>query len=649
MCGICGLIEFSDPRPSEDLLWAMARTLRHRGPDDEGVFVEGPVGLAHTRLSIIDLSENGHQPMLSPDGRCAMVYNGEVYNFRELRVLLESDGVDFRGGSDSEVVLKSYLHWGASAFERLHGMFAIAIWDGRTSELLLARDRFGIKPLYYQMLDSSIVFGSEIKAIAASGRLRRTLNYAGLSEFMYYGTALGEHSMFSGVKKLPPGNLLSFGTDGAQITQFATIHPTEEITCDLESAAREVRSRLESAVTRHLVSDVPVGVFLSGGIDSSAITAFASRRLGGDLQTFSVGFDFAGETCELDSARAIAKSCGTSHHELHVKGESVIETVRALVRAHDEPFGDAADIPLYLLCKEVRGSIKVVLQGDGGDELFAGYRRYNVLDAERAWHWASRVANRIGKVVPESERKHRSMRFVDAMRQKDPAMRFALLLTEEGFANDPSRILSTDLQAAVRPHSPFRRYRELYRKFAHLDSVQRALYTDCSIILPDIFLEKVDKSTMAHGIEVRVPFLDDQLATYVMSVPSHMKIRRGQKKFLLRKALRGVVSDRVLDGPKTGFGVPYGAWLRGPLAGFLRDSVLDGDIRDLGLFDVTELTRCINEHVSGTRDHGFLLWKSLNLALWMKMYCVGAGEPRPVARSSSYESIGGLLAVPGRN
>jgi asparagine synthase (glutamine-hydrolysing) len=620
MCGICGIIDSSGFPIREDLLWCMTHTLKHRGPDDSGIFVAKGVGLGHTRLSIIDPTPAGHQPMLSDDGRCVLVYNGEIYNFQELRQSLAEKGVEFHGRSDTEVVLKSYLHFGTDAFALCKGMFALALWDGRTRELHAVRDRFGIKPFYYYPFESGIVFGSEIKAILAAGKMARRVNPAALHEYLYYGTALGTHTLFDGVVKLLPGYRLTVDRNGLTTTPYTSIYDTEQVPEDLETATQKTRWRLEQAVKSHLVSDVPVGVFLSGGVDSSTITALASRHYEGRLKTFSVGFDFDRGVNELPKARLVATHYGTDHHELHLVGKDVPNTMEKLVQCHDEPFGDAANIPLYLLCQELKGSVKVILQGDGGDEIFAGYRRYNVLSIERLWHWLAWIASLLGSMCPRAPAYYRYMRFLQAMRHPDLAMRMALLLTEEPLDNPPTRVLTKEMRESLNGYDPFARYRECYTQFSHLDPVQRMLYTDCSILLPDIFLEKVDKATMAHGIEVRVPLLDTDLVRYIIGLPSSLKIRRGQKKWLLRRAMRGIVPDAILDGEKTGFGVPYAWWLREPLRDYMKAVLLDATTLGWGIFDQQALERCMDEHITQRRNNGFLLYKLLNLALWYRVY-----------------------------
>lgn len=620
MCGICGYFGFADASGQDGTISRMTSSLHHRGPDDSGVFWDDPVALGHTRLSIIDLSQNGHQPMLTQDGSLALVYNGEIYNFQQLKKELEREGCRFKGHSDTEVVLQAYCLWGKAAFPRFDGMFALAVWDCSAKKLTLARDRFGIKPLYYYSHNGIVVFGSEIKALLASGRVPREMDLQGFHEYLYYGAALGTSTLFKGIQKLLPGHFLEVESGRIVSARFADHSALEPKDIGPAEAIPELRQKLERAVGSHLVSDVPVGVFLSGGVDSSTITALASRHYQGRLKTYSVGFDFDQGVNELPKARLVADHFGAEHHELHIAARNVTSVIERLVRSHDEPFGDAADIPLFLLCEELKGSVKVVLQGDGGDEIFAGYRRYNVLSQEMAWHQLGRIGTPLGRLLPKTPWSCRQLRFLAAVGHPDPDMRMALLMTEETIDSPPTRVLSRDLNQSLATYDPFSRYKDMYQRFKGHDPVQRMLLTDCNIILPDIFLEKVDKATMAHGIEVRVPLLDNDLCSYVIQLPSSVKVRCGQKKWLLRQAMQGVVPESILNGRKTGFSVPYSYWLRKPLAPFLKEVLLDKVTTSSGIFDGVFLENCIEEHISGKRNNGYLLYKLLNFCLWRRFY-----------------------------
>jgi asparagine synthase (glutamine-hydrolysing) len=620
MCGICGLVDFKDPLTDESILKEMTARIRHRGPDTQGHCLFPPAALGHTRLSILDLSPAGRQPMLSEDQQAALSYNGEVYNFLDLRHRLEGLGVGFHGRSDTEVVLQAYLQWGPESFAMLEGMFAFALWDNRARRLFLVRDRFGIKPLYYAPLDSGVVFGSEIKSLLASGRVAREMRWEALHEYLYYGAALGEHTFFKSVRKLEPGHMLTLDEQGSRVEPYASIFEVQPVTDNLKTAEVRVRELLEDSVKRHLISDVPVGVFLSGGIDSSAIAAFAARHSPGKVQTFSAGFDFDKGVNELPKARLVAETLGTEHHEIHIACENVPEIIEQLVRCHDEPFGDTANIPLYLLAREVKGTIKVVLQGDGGDEMFGGYHRYQRLSRARWLRLLGAAVLPFERLLPPDSAAYRGMRTVRALSNPDPSLRMALLMSQEPSGQPPERVFSSEAQEEMAATDPFERYRLFFRRWSALDPVQRMIYTDLSVILPDVYFEKVDKPTMAHGIEVRVPMVDTRLAQYVVAMPAAFKANGSHLKVALRGALRGIIPDAILDGPKIGFGVPFQHWLRKPLAGYLRSVVLDSSVNQLGLFDKPVLEQCVEDHTSGKRDFGFLLNKVLNLVLWHRFY-----------------------------
>lgn len=624
MCGIAGVIR-RDGAVDRAVLERMATTLRHRGPDDSGVFASGPVGLAHTRLSIIDLSAHGHQPMASEDGNFAIAYNGEIYNHLALREDLEAKGHRFRGRSDTETALRAYMEWGESAFAMFDGMFAMAVWDARRGVLQLVRDAFGIKPLYVARTSSAFVFGSEIKAVLASGTTGAELHWAGLGEYLHFDAALGANTLFAGIDKVLPGQLLTVSQGEVRSSQFASLPAGESVADDFATAAGTVRERLAQAVQSHLMSDVPVGVFLSGGIDSSAIVAFASKQYGRRIGTYAVGFDgtdFTGRADETPAARQVAELFDTDHHELRISGKGLMDVVARLVRCHDEPFGDPAGIPLYMLCEQLRGSVKVVLQGDGGDEVFAGYPRYAYLAhirLLRALSFSTRWLHPLARRLP-GRRELRSFRAVGAYQRHAPARCMAQMVSTESMNRPPGRILSAGARELLRGADPLRRYRELAASVSGSDPVKQMLTTDSSILLPDVYFAKVDRATMAHGIEVRVPMVDRRLAAYAFGLPSAYKVRGMQKKRVLRQALRGIVPDAILDRPKTGFGVPVNRWLRTSLLDDMKSVLLDAELQRTGLFDRVALERCIREHAERRRDNGTLLYKALSLALWWREY-----------------------------
>ena len=617
MCGISGLVMRDGSAVSAVTIERMATTLKHRGPDDSGIFVDGNVGLGHRRLSIIDLSPGGHQPLLSEDGEYVIVFNGEVYNYQELRDELIARGFMFRSRSDTEVVLKAFMAWGRDAFLKLNGMFAFAIWDRRRRALVLVRDRFGIKPLFYSIDDNQLAFGSEVKALrAVPGSVGDSIAPQSLVEYMYYGNSLGPNTLIEGVRRLEPGHWLELASNRVATGRYWSPSQTAQISESASVAANEVRRRLEAAVHRQMISDVPLGVFLSGGVDSTAVVAAATSLEGSQIDTFTARFDFSADTADVVMARRVAKHFNTNHHELDVSGYQLEDVLGALIDAHDFPFGDAANVPLFLLTRALNGNPKVILQGDGGDELFAGYRRYALLSVVHLLGPAVRYGRPLLRMMPHSQLRARLDRMAWALGAADPADRMARLLTEEKPDRSPLAVLSGEWRDHVAKCDAFSRYREIAKTVTALGPVQGMLFTDCQILLPDIFLEKVDRPTMANGIEVRVPLLDHALADYVLSLPAEFKVRRGRSKWIFKRALEGLVPDFVLRRPKAGFGVPYGEWLRGPLRSMLQEQLLDASTDRFQFFDRGALKQRVDEHLSRLRDHSFLLWKALQLSLW---------------------------------
>ena len=617
MCGITGLIDFQGAPISREVVLSAARTIEHRGPDNLDTWTRRNVGLGHARLSIVDLASHANQPFCLDDLGLTIVFNGEIYNFKELRQQLESAGQQFKTESDTEVIIRAYAVWGFDCFSRLNGIFAIGIWDENLKTLTLARDRLGVKPLYLCEQGRRLAFGSEIKSVLAGlPDLRRCVPTQALHEFLYFGVSLGGKTMFEGIEQLPPGTVRSWSHDGQLLNDLQFWEYPTKVCNDIDEleTIEQTTQHLEQAVARQLTGDVPIGVFLSGGLDSSSITGFAAKNYPGRLKTYSVGFDFA-PSSELPLARQVAKQNGTEHHEIQVGGFGLADTVKKLVRCHDQPFSDAANIPLYLLCEQISGDLKVVLQGDGGDELFAGYRRYTTLASPWKFRWLAQLLRIPGlsNRVP-----WRYRRYLECFLPSRRAERMARLLTLETRSNPPTDVLQDDLRHQVTQSEPFQRYYQIENELQELDDVQAMLGTDMQIILPDVFLEKVDRSTMAHGIEVRVPLLENELVDYVTRLPSRIKAKNGQQKWLLRAAIKDVVPADVLTGKKTGFGVPFSQWMREPLRDLLNDQLNVLIARGVIKRDVVEsMTR---SHLAGSEEYAFLLWKLLNFGIWMEEY-----------------------------
>jgi asparagine synthase (glutamine-hydrolysing) len=618
MCGICGLFSAEPIDSLDQRIRRMVHTIAHRGPDAEAIFVADGMALGHRRLSIIDLSSTGAQPMTL--GAVTVAYNGESYNFQELRLALQSEGRTFRGHSDTEVLLHAYDAWGLDGLSRLEGMFAFALWDAARRRLLLMRDRLGIKPLFYAWHDGRLAFGSEIKAVLAAEEVDRGVDEQAFAEYLWYGSAFEDRTIYRGVRALPPGHRLVVEAGRMRIDAWWRIEEwlkrAPQITNAREAAAA-VREAVDAAVARQLVSDVPVGIFLSGGVDSSSIAASAALASGQRLASFAVGFDYDRGINELPKARKVAEALGFDHHELRVCGTSIEKVILALVRAHDEPFGDAANIPLYLLAQALGGAVKVVLQGDGGDEMFAGYRRYAILRHARAWRWWPAGVNSLLRSAGDVGA--RLARLGAAAGSPDSALRMALLLTVETLHDPPTAMLSQEVQERLAASTdPFLAYRRCASRFDVPDPVQQMLLTDITLQLPSQFLPKVDRAAMAHGLEARVPLLDERVASLAVSLPTHLKVRGAQKKIVLRDAMRGRLPAEILDSPKTGFGVPFERWLKGPLQGLARDAILDGGFIERFRFDRSRLAAALDQHCAGVRDRGFLLWKLLQLSLWSR-------------------------------
>ena len=508
----------------------MSLTIAHRGPDGEGTFVGEGVALGHRRLSIIDLSNAGSQPMTH--GAATVAYNGEAYNFPQLRRELQDLGHEFRGHSDTEVLLHAYEAWGLPGLERLEGIFAFALWDSSQRRLVLMRDRLGIKPLFYSWQGKRLVFGSEIKAVLAAGGVDLRLDDQALMEYLWYGNSFEDRTIYRNVRSLEPGYRLVVQDGQVRLESWWKLESwlgRSQPLLNPQEATMAVRESVDAAVGRQLVGDVPVGIFLSGGVDSSSIAASAAIANGRRLTSFSVGFDYDQGINELPKARRVAQALGLDHHELQIRGGALEETLSALVQVHDEPFADAANIPLYLLARELRGTIKVVLQGDGGDEMFAGYRRYSILRAAglwRLWPHGLNAALRTGF----GSRGARLARMGAAAGHADPALRMALLLTVETLRDPPTAVMTDEARRELEASAdPFAAYRRCASRFADHDPVQQMLLTDISLQLPSQFLTKVDRATMAHGIEARVPLLDEGVASQAVGLPAALKVRAAKQ------------------------------------------------------------------------------------------------------------------------
>jgi asparagine synthase (glutamine-hydrolysing) len=627
MCGLAGIYTYStsSERDFSDLIrllvTAMTNTLSARGPDAFGFLASGRVSLGHRRLSIIELSESGAQPMRLGESGPIIAYNGEAYNFIDLRHELESSGCIFRGGSDTEVVLQAYNHWGLAGLKRLEGIFALALWDPAHQRLVLMRDRLGVKPLFYGESRHGIAFGSEIKAVLAAGGVDTSLDDQSFSEYLWYGNSYADRTFYKGVRALEPGHWLIIQGGERRIEPWWRIEEWLDqpslVRSQFEGAV-QVREALDKAVARQLVADVPVGIFLSGGVDSSSIAAAAMQHRTEPLNSYTAGFDFDHGINEMSKAARIAQNLRLRHHELYISGSKLESVLIKLAQAHDEPFADAANIPLYLMSKQI-GCTKVVLQGDGGDELFAGYRRYTIL---RNANWWRMWPQELSPLMRASGNKgRRFVRIADALGHRDPALRMAFLVTTETEYNHPGNVFLLERRRQLAEKTdPFLAYRNAAERFADCEPVQQMMLTDLTVQLPSQFLAKVDRATMAAGIEARIPFLDEGVVRLAVNLPSIWKVKGAQSKVILRQSQRSRLPSDILNGAKMGFGVPYEHWLRTSLYEFARERLLDRNFLHQFFLDGAVVNRMLVQHKNGTCQRGFMLWKLLQIALFADLH-----------------------------
>ena len=632
MCGICGLAVGGAGGPNPDALAAMSATLVHRGPDDEGHVISGPVGLAARRLSIIDLA-GGHQPIAGEDGRVQVVQNGEIYNHEQLRAELQAAGHSFRTRCDTEVIVHLFEELGDGFAERLRGMFAIAVWDARAGRLVLGRDRFGIKPLYYlETDDGGLAFASELKALMELPEFDGGLDMRAIESLLAFNSIPGPLTIFEGVRKLQPGHLLSWEPGrGATVRPYAQVTPAPigELRGDSQAElAAELRERLRDSVRAHLVSDVPVGVLLSGGVDSATLAALAAQESGERVRTFSIGFRERSFD-ELERARLVASRYDTDHNELIVEPD-VGEVLTRLAEVFDEPLADSSALPTYLVAELAAQHVKVALSGEGGDELFAGYHTYV---ADSIAPWAGRPAATLRPLVERLPSSSARVSFDYKAKRFARGGALPPLERHHAWKEIFSPELRAELRAAPAPaFDPVDVYRERYAMTAGAEPLARMQDLDRSIYLVDDLLVKTDRASMAHSLEVRVPFLDTAVTELALAVPGSRHLRGFQKKRLLRRAVAPLVPRRILHGRKRGFSIPAAAWLRGELRSFARDVLSPDAVRAQGLFRPEAVERLLDEHESGVADHSRQIWCLMTLGLWLERHGARRAVPYPLGR-----------------
>ncbi|MCX7972928.1 MAG: asparagine synthase (glutamine-hydrolyzing) [Candidatus Aminicenantes bacterium] len=632
MCGLCGFAFTSASRqPDQAILKEMANTLIHRGPDDEGYFCQPGIGLAVRRLSIIDV-RGGHQPLSNEDGTIWVAQNGEIYNFLELRAELEKRGHVFRTRSDTEVIAHSYEEWGLNCLEQFRGMFAFALWDDKKKRLILARDRIGVKPLYYTLLpDGTLVFGSEIKAILAYPGILRELDLEALDFYLTFEYIPAPYSIFKGIKKLPAAHWLLYAPPKLMINRYWQLDPKklkeETKFLTLDQAMDELYEKLRESVQLRLISDVPLGAFLSGGIDSSTIVGFM-RELGADpLRTFSIGFKESTYN-ELDYARLTAARFHTQHEEFILEPKALDLTEKLLYHL-DEPLADSSIFPTYLVSAMARSQVTVALSGDGGDELFGGYEHYQ---AQKLAQWP--LIEKIGRLIsplinyfPPTEKKkgfwNKLQRFTLGLTSPPELRHFRWMMfwreREKGFLYSEAIKKEINQFGPIWTREPLK---SIFEEMTCFDPLTAELYLDLKTYLPDDIMVKVDRMSMATSLEAREPLLDHRLVEFVFALPGEWKVRGLKTKWIFKKTMERLLPKKIIYRPKEGFSIPIKLWLRQELRSLLLDELNEEKIRREGLFSPQVVKKLIDDHLAGRKNYSHQLWTLLVFEMWQEKYLV---------------------------
>jgi len=625
MCGICGITNFDPQMPVDrKLLQAMCDVIRHRGPDEEGFYNNGNIGLGSRRLKIIDLS-TGQQPIHNEDKTVWIVFNGEIYNYRELRAQLVDKGHQFYTQTDTESIVHLYEEYGERCVDWLRGIFAFAIWDVKKKKLMLARDRVGVKQLYYRIGPGSLSFGSEIKCLLQDPSQKRSIDLMALRDFFTYLYIPGKQTIFEKIYRLPPAHLLICQNGRCSVTRYWELHPRPHQIGSEDDLMEEFRCRFREAVKLRMVSDVPLGAFLSGGIDSSAVVAEMADLSSSPVKTFTIGYEAEGISFG-PYARLIAERFGTDHHELVVNPQ-IEDIIPTIIRSFDEPFGDSSAIPNYYISKLTREHVTVALSGLGGDEVGGGYERYlGVLVAE--------YYKKIPKGIREGLIGNLIKRLPDSKQGGltiDRAKRFIAGIDcdlQERYHRYVSTFAPKELDQLFRygmyqesKYGPFENgFAQNIRMLSTQDPLTQMIFMDFAMYLPDDLLVLTDRLSMAHSLETRVPFLDHRLLEFVATIPSNLKIRGWTKKYLLKKAFAPILPREVLWRRKKGFSVPLAVWFRGALRPFLLDWLSEVRIKRLGFFNEKMVSTLIQEHLACRHNHENKLWALLIFSIWYELY-----------------------------
>lgn len=625
MCGITGIVRSDGAPVDRELLARMNAAIYHRGPDEDGFYLSDGVGLAMRRLAIIDL-KSGQQPIHNADKTAWIVYNGEIYNYRELRKDLENRGHRFYTDSDTEAIVHAYDEYGTDCPKYLRGMFALAIWDERTKSLFLARDRVGKKPLLYAQVNGQLVFGSEFMALLQHPDVSRDVNHEAIHHYLSFLCVPAPLTAFQSISKLPPGHSLLWKNGEIKLERYWQLDFSHKISIDEEEAGERVVDLLRDAVRVRLMSEVPLGAFLSGGIDSSAVVALMAQESSEKVKTFSIGFEEQ-DFSELHHARRVAEHVGTDHHEFIVKPDAM-EILPTLVEHYGEPFADSSAIPSYYVSRETRKHVTVALNGDGGDECFAGYERYAAMNIAQRYAKLLPAAIRngviknIANVLPQAQSRknplRKAQRFLDAA-SLSPVRRYLRWISA---FDEPAklRLYSDDFRNATAAYSTIGVIEPWFVKANGAGVVDASLLTDTMTYLPNDLLVKMDIASMAVSLEARSPFLDHHLMEFAARLPERLKLRGMTTKYLLKRVLKRFVPEENLTRAKMGFGVPIGHWFRGRMQTFLRDTLLSEKALSRGLFDRDEVRRIVDQHLEHKADHDQRLWTLLMLELWFERF-----------------------------
>ena len=624
MCGICGIYNFNGHPVDRGLLEKMNSTLSHRGPDDEGYHVDCNIGLGHRRLSIIDLN-TGRQPIFNEDNTKVIVFNGEIYNFPELKKELKGNGHQFRTKTDTEVILHGYEEWGADCVNRLRGMFAFAIWDKIKNALFLARDRFVIKPLYYFCDGNRLIFASELKAILEDHSVPRNINPWALSDYFSFGYIPSPKTIFQSIKKLPPGYFLVQTKEKTILRKYWDLKFQPDLKVSEDSFCERIIETLKESVQMRLISEVPLGAFLSGGTDSSLVVAVMSQLMKGQVDTNTVGFTNK-EFSELEYAKVTSRLFNTNHHE-YVVSPDAVDVVNKLSWHFDEPFADSSAIPTYYVSRMTRHNVTVALSGDGGDENFAGYRRYyfdrleNQLRQSTPAFFRTSLIRMLAKIYPQFAWMPQILRAKTLLTNLSHDPVYGYFNSMSYFLPDmKDRILSPDVKYSLQGYDSIEVFRKHFENCDSKDPLTRTQYVDFKTYLVDDILTKVDRASMANSLEVRVPILDHKFVELVAQIPSYLKLNGKISKYIFKKAASRFLPDEILNRGKMGFSIPVGEWLKKELKPLVHETILSETFDERSLFDSQYVHWLYKQHVSGMRDFTQPLWALLSFELWARRF-----------------------------